>query len=268
MSNGHLCGRSPAKFLKNLHIFQNKTNSRSMRYLVIFMLLVGMFVFGKRSFHCSITGVEGKGPLKTETRSATGFHGVEAGMSGDVEIRVSENYSVEVQAQENLLSLLKTEVSGGILKVYFSENISTSEPVKVIISAPSFDALSVSGSGTITVMGPVQAEKMDISVSGSGDFNMEQASLVSLECKVSGSGNLHLAGTVNAMEAEVSGSGEIEAKQLTANELRARVSGSGSITAHVVQVLKADVAGSGNVYYTGDPNVQSDVSGSGNVEKI
>ncbi len=118
-----------------------------MRYLIIFMLLVGIFMFGKRVFHCSFMGTQGDGPVKTETRSVSGFQGVELNLAGDVEVRVADTYSVEIQAQENLLPLLKTEVEGGRLMIYFSENVSHSEGVKVVVSGPSFNNFSLGGSG-------------------------------------------------------------------------------------------------------------------------
>ncbi len=240
-----------------------------MRYLIIFMLLVGIFMFGKRSFHCSFmgTGTEGTGAVQTETRNVDGFHGVQSDIPGDVEIRVATSYSVEARAQGNLLPLLKTEVEDGVLHVYFDENVSSSKEITLLVSGPSFDKLSVSGSGKIRVETPLQSEKMDISVSGSGDFTMLQATIGTLECSVSGSGNVEIGGTANSTEAHISGSGEINAKKLAINELKAHVAGSGSIYAHVNQTIEAHVSGSGNVYYTGDPRVDSDVSGSGNVSR-
>ena len=239
-----------------------------MRYLIVFMVLVGIFMFGKRSFHCSFTGVQGSGPVKTESRDVRDFHGVDLDFSGDVEVRVSPTYSVEVQAQESLLPILKTEVKNGRLKIYFSENVSSSDNIKVVVSGPAFDELNVAGSGNMVVSTPLQSDKMEVSVAGSGNLEMKQATLGSLDCNVAGSGGMEIGGTANSTEADISGSGEIDAKQLTSNELRARVAGSGSISAHVVQVLKADVSGSGDIYYSGEPSVQSNISGSGNVEKL
>lgn len=239
-----------------------------MRYLLLFMFLVGIFVVGKRSFHFSFMGTKGTGPVKTETRAASDFHGVELNISGDVEVRVSDRYSIEVQAQENLLPLLKTEVENGRLKIYFSENVSFSDNVKVLVSAPAFDDLSISGSGKITALTPIQAERMKASVSGSGDLIVQQGTFGALECNISGSGGFELGGSANATEIHISGSGDVNAKQLTSNELRTNIAGSGSVTAHVVQVLKADIAGSGDVFYTGDPSVESNVAGSGEVKKL
>jgi hypothetical protein len=239
-----------------------------MRYLIIFMLLVGIFMFGKRSFHCSFMGTHGAGPVQTETRSVRDFKGVDLDISGDVEVRVSDTYSVEVQAQSNLLPLLKTEVKDGRLNIYFSENVSSSDNIKVLISGPAFDHFAVAGSGNLKVVSPIQSEKMDISIAGSGDLEMAQATLGALDCDISGSGGMEIGGTANATHAVISGSGEIDAKQLSSNELRAEIAGSGTISAHVVQVLKADIAGSGDVFYSGDPSVQMNVSGSGSVSKL
>lgn len=238
-----------------------------MRYLIIFMLLVGVFVLGKRSCHYSIFGVNGSGPVKTESRSEADFHAIDLDVAGDVELRVAEQFSIEVQAQENLLPLLKTEVKNGSLHIYFSERVSHSENVKILVSGPAFDDLSVSGSGEITVVNLLQSERLNLSIAGSGDIKMPQGTIGALECSIAGSGGIELGGSANASEIHISGSGDVEAKQMTINDLRANISGSGSVTAHVVQVLKASISGSGDIFYSGDPSVESSISGSGSVQK-
>jgi len=80
-----------------------------MRNLIIFMLLVGVFVLVKRSCHFSFLGVRGEGPLKTETRSLSGFHAVALDLSGDVEISVSDTYLVNCGT---ISETLKAKVSG------------------------------------------------------------------------------------------------------------------------------------------------------------
>ncbi len=97
-----------------------------MRYLLVFMLFVGLFVVGKNSFHFGM-GIRGKGPVKTESRNVSGFHAIDLNVSAEVEVKISDNYFVEVEAQENLLPILKTEVENGTLKIYFDENVSYSK---------------------------------------------------------------------------------------------------------------------------------------------
>ena len=241
-----------------------------MRYLLIFMLLVGLFTFGSRIFHFGSFGfgVSGTGPTRTETRTASDFHAIECNIAGDVEVTVSDNFSVEVQAQENILPILKTEVENGTLKIYFSENVSQSEGLKVRVSAPAFDQFSLGGSGTIKTTNAIRAEKMEMNVAGSGDIVVLQAEFGTATASIAGSGSIELGGKANSLETDIAGSGDIKAKQLTANSLDVEISGSGSVTCDVVNNLKASIAGSGDVFYSGQPAVESNVSGSGTVKKL
>lgn len=245
-----------------------------MRYLLIFMLLVGLFVVGKECFHFNShgfsfgTGIRGEGPVKTETRNVSDFHAVKMNIAGDVEVSVAETYFVEVQAQENLLPILKTEVSDGTLKIYFDKSVSYSDGVKVRVSAPAFDHFSLGGSGTIKAMTPIKAEKMALEVAGSGDIFIEQCEFGSLETSIAGSGSMELGGKTSSIKSEIAGSGDVRAKNLTANELNVEIAGSGSVTCDVAQTLKASIAGSGDVYYSGQPVVEANVSGSGSVKKL
>jgi hypothetical protein len=241
-----------------------------MRYLLIFMVLFGLFMFGARNFHFDSFGfgVKGEGPVKTETRAASDFHAIESSIAGDVEVSVSDNYFVEVQAQETLLPILKTEVENGTLKIYFSENVSYSEDLKIRVSAPAFDRFSLGGSGVIRATGPIRAEKMTMEIAGSGDIVVKESEFGSASASIAGSGSIELGGKSGALHAEIAGSGDVEAKQLTTNDLDVAISGSGSVSCDVAQHLKASIAGSGDVYYSGQPTVESNVSGSGTVKKI
>ncbi|MBX2892451.1 MAG: DUF2807 domain-containing protein [Saprospiraceae bacterium] len=241
-----------------------------MRYLLIFMLLVGLFMFGSRIFKDSPFGfgIHGEGPVKTETRSMRDFHAIRLNVGGEVEVSVADNYFVEVQAQENLLPVLKTEVEDGALRIYFSENVSNHRGLKFRISAPAFDRFSISGSGKITSMTPIRSEKMKAEVSGSGDIVLQEVEFDSTIASISGSGGIQLGGKSNVLKASIAGSGDIKAKQLTANELKVDIAGSGSVTCDVAQTLKANIAGSGDVFYSGQPTVDANVSGSGSVKKM
>jgi hypothetical protein len=237
-----------------------------MRYLLLFMLLVAVFVVGKRSCHFNGFGVRGSGPTKTESRSVSDFHAINHDISGDVELSIGD-YKVEVKAQENLLPLIKTVVENGTLKIYFDESVSYSEDVKIFVTAPAIDALSLGGSGEIRVLSPIQSDKMLVNLGGSGTVIIPQGTFNTLDCSIVGSGEIQVAGKSNTATFGVSGSGEIAANDMEINTLNTDISGSGNISAHVVQLLKADVSGSGEVHYSGAPTVESNISGSGSVSK-
>lgn len=242
-----------------------------MRYLILFMFLVAIFVLGNRScgnFHFGWGGVRGEGPVKTENRSARDFHAVSLEIPALVEVSVAEQYAVEVHAQENLLPILKTEVEDGKLRIYFEKNVSHTEGLKVRISAPSFDELAIGGSGTIKTLSTLSGERLKLEIGGSGDIEAPQADVSNLQCAISGSGNIKVGGKANDVKFEIAGSGDIAAKELTALTGSASIAGSGSVNCNVSQTLKASIAGSGDVFYLGSPSVDTDVSGSGKVKKL
>lgn len=242
-----------------------------MRYLVAFMVLVGVFVLSYDScdgFHFGIGGVKGSGPVKTETRSATDFHAIEVNIPASVEVSVSDQYSVVVEAQENLLPILKTEVKDGKLRLYFEENVSNAENLKVRISGPAFDELSIGGSGSIKTLTPLHGDRLALSIGGSGAIDIPQADFGSMACSIAGSGNIQVAGKSNDIRFEIAGSGDIAAKGLLANTGKAEIAGSGSVTCNISQTLKAEIAGSGDVFYTGSPAIDTDISGSGKVKHV
>ncbi len=241
-----------------------------MRYLLAFMLLVGIFALGKKSFNFLHFGggVSGTGPVKTETRQITGFHAIDLNVAANVEVNISETFHVEIEAQENILPLLKTEVADGVLRIYFEDNVSYSKDLKIRVSGPSFDAFTVSGSGDLRTIAPIRAEKMGLTVAGSGNIYLQNGDFGSIYTSISGSGGIELSGKTGSMKSEIAGSGDVNAKSFTANELEASIAGSGSVTCDVTSVLKAEIAGSGDVYYSGSPAVNADVNGSGKVTKI
>ncbi len=268
-----MCAKLRRKVSKTSDI-TSKQKLFPMRYLLIFMFFVGIFVVGKRSCNLNSNGfvfgpgIKGKGPVQTENRDVRDFHAIQLEVSADVEVSVGETYFVEVQAQENLLPVLKTELKDGALKIYFDENVSYSESLKIRVSAPAFDAFSIGGSGTIRVLTPIQSEKMDLAIAGSGDIYLTQGDFGNLKTSIAGSGGIELGGKASNMKSEIAGSGDVKAKALTANELNVSISGSGTVTCDIAQTLKAQISGSGDVFYTGEPSVDADVSGSGKVKKM
>jgi hypothetical protein len=244
-----------------------------MRNLLIFMFLVAIFVVGFRNCHFSPSGwhlgpgVAGEGPIKSENRSPGEFKTVRFDISGDVELATGDTYNVEVMAQESILPVLKTEVKDGRLRVYFSENVWSSEDIKLRITAPTFEGFTLGGSGDVRATTPLRGENLDLDISGSGNLTIADLQYKRLDCGVSGSGNLTLGGYASEAELGVSGSGEVSAKNLNTERCKVDVSGAGNVECGVQQQLDAHVSGSGNVTYYGSPSVNSKVSGAGSVDQ-
>ncbi len=201
-----------------------------------------------------------------EERDISSFTGVALGIAGDVYLTQGSPQKVVIQAENNL-DKIKTVVSDDMLQIKTDYWNSKIKGVKIWITMPEVEALSVSGSGNIIAETSVDADELELKVSGSGKIKIPELKGDEIDAAISGSGDMILAGSANEMEIHVSGSGNVYAEGLNVNECGVKISGSGSCRIDVTGELDASISGSGKITYYGDPQIDARVSGSGNVKK-
>ncbi len=211
------------------------------------------------------TGVKGQGPKVTKNLELSDFDGLALTINGDVYLRQGNQQSVKVEAQQNILDLMSTEVKDGVWKIKFDKNVGNHEGVKIWVTIPSLTQATVSGSGSIkgentfTGVGDLQ-----LAISGSGNIKLD-ANSNALDVAISGSGGMNLGGSTGKCEIGISGSGDVSAFDLQTSSCSVRISGSGDASVNVNENLDVAIAGSGDVYYKGNARVKSKISGSGDV---
>lgn len=238
-----------------------------VKYALVFLVsavtLSSCFSFGGER-------VRGNGDVKTEERQLGDFNGVESYGSFDVYLTTDDNYSVKVEADDNLLQYIETDISGHKLRIRTARgyNIRPSTTMKVYVSAPKYDVVSSSGSGNMYGKNEIVSdEDLDVNISGSGNIDLDvKAGKVSAD--ISGSGSITLDGEANAISSSIAGSGDIKAAQLKVRQASVHIAGSGNADLHAAEQLDVEIAGSGDVRYSGDAKVNSHIAGSGSVRKI
>jgi hypothetical protein len=194
---------------------------------------------------CNSNAIQGSGVSKTESRNVPSFSKIELSGSPDVEVAVGPAESLSVTADDNILPLIETKVDGGTLDIGSKDSYSTSIGVKVKITAPTLEGVSISGSGNIHVTGLKAGE---------------------MEAGITGSGNIVIAGTSDQLTAHITGSGNLKADELSVKHARVTVTGSGDATIRASDEVEATVTGSGNIRYAGNPpQVKRNVIGSGEI---
>ncbi|HLN73182.1 MAG TPA: head GIN domain-containing protein [Prolixibacteraceae bacterium] len=235
-----------------------------MRTFEFLSFLVFILVLGVISCVDDIL-LEGNGDQRSEFRAASGFDQIAS--SGDfiVMVKPGDEYSVEVNAESNLLSFIETEVSGTTLKIRTRgiHSLVKNNPVEINITTPVLEALSLSGSGLIRT-GRFLSDDFKVALSGSGDIEAE-VKADHVKANVSGSGTILLKGEARESELVVSGSGKIKAYDLPHRNCDAVISGSGSMYVNASENITARIAGSGMVFHISDPVIHTSIYGSGGV---
>ncbi len=205
--------------------------------LVIGMVVTNMFSFGRVSdrvfnFSLNFGGVRGSGNVITDKRDLSGFRAVEVGGTFEVEIAAQKDYSVVVEADDNLVPLIRTDVSGGTLRISADKRISSKNPVRIRISAPDIEKLDVSGAASVTA---TDLKNKDLSLGSSGASKVK------------------LTGETAKFNVDVSGATKIDAADLKAASAQVEASGASHVDVNVSGDLKVDASGASRIAYVGSP---------------
>ena len=205
-----------------------------------------------------------------ETRNVRNFTKVSYGISGELILRIGPECSLTIEGDRDDIEEIITTVSGDRLTIrqdnwgFGFRNMN--EKVTIYLTMPEVEGIGVSGSGRLSVADPIEADDLDLSVSGSGRISTSAVSADDLHCGISGSGDIILGkGSIDEATISISGSGGFSGEEADIDRLDVSISGSGSARCGEVDELEARVSGSGNVTYSGSPKVNARVSGSGHV---
>ena len=204
--------------------------------------------------------VNGSGPVITEQREVGEFTGVNNTGSFDVYVTMADSFSVEVVAQESLIPIIETYVSGNTLIVEIQSGgcYKSGYPVQVHVSLPETEGLSLNGSGRVFADVLTSAE-LEISNSGSGYMEIDSVMSETFVLNNSGSGYISVIGSyVNDIDVSQSGSGDILCGTLyESSEMDIRHSSSGRVSAMLIDGIVIDVvmSGSGRIELAGDLEV-------------
>jgi hypothetical protein len=181
--------------------------------------------------------------IGTESHSVSGFRIVEMSGPGDLIIEQTGTESLTIEADEDLLPRLTSDVADGMLRLGGARGI-TSTPVSYRLTVKDLE-------------GP--------EVSGSGHVRATQLTTPHLISRISGSGTITVSGQAGDQAVELSGSSNYRGDDLASTRARVRVSGDGDAPVRVSEVLDVQITGSGSVTDSGEPQVNQHVTGSGQV---
>lgn len=197
-------------------------------------------------FNFSIgSGTHGSGNVVLEKRDVGDFNGVDVGGVFQVEIVAQKDPGVEIEADDNLLPLIKTEVNGGVLKISTNGNIKSKSAIRVRISALDIDSIEASGASKVSVSDIKNSE---------------------LKIDTSGASKVTLSGETGSLSVDISGASSLNANGLKAENATVDASGASYADVNVSEQLIADASGASKINYSGSPkSAEKHSSGAGHV---
>lgn len=243
--------------------------------------------------------VVGNGQITTERRAVGALGGLEVNGSVQMDVRVGAQPSLQVEADSNLLPLVRTETRGNTLKVWIESGYRSSHGIRVTYTTPQLGQIKSAGSGKLVVnnlnggaltfskdgsgesllsgqvgslnlqlngSGNVNAEGLqsggnaNLNLTGSGRVSMGALSADAVNVNLRGSGEMLANGTVKHLNVNLVGSGAANLARLVSQRADLKTSGSGDISARVSNSLVASTTGTGRITVYGNP-AQRNITG-------
>ncbi len=234
--------------------------------------------------------IDGTGSVVRVSRDVGDFTGVHLATTGTVHVKLGKTEGLEIEAEDNLIEYIETEVEDGTLKISTRRkfNLKAREPIEYFITVKNLDLIALSSSGDADLpqietrsfsivlsssgdlkMKGLATAHLDVGISSSGDAYIEMIGAESIDAALSSSGDLQFGGgEVGDLRLTVSSSGDFEGLDLKAERARVTLSSSGDAYLWVTDDLVATLSSSGSVHYSGDPAVTKQRSSSGKVKRM
>ncbi|MBI5474288.1 MAG: DUF2807 domain-containing protein [Ignavibacteriae bacterium] len=205
-------------------------------------LLVALGVFALLLVGCekneTVVGndqIVGSGRIVSQARNLGSVNGIQVTSFAKVIITQDTVESLRIEADDNIIGLVRSSVVGSDLVVGLPEGSYRNVTVRVYASMRNISRLESLGAADFSATNSIRTD--------------------SITCRIKGAGSITLAGTTNYERVEIIGAGDIHNFDLSSTTCTASISGAGSIELHATQRLDATIAGTGSITYAGNPPI-------------
>lgn len=229
---------------------------------IIVTVLIALFFSG---CHFDYNSVKGSGQITTENRTVTEkFNGVEVSSAIELTIEQSDKTEIIVEADDNLLSSIKTEVNNGKLIISSKPFLSIRNGTrKVFVKMPIIESVECSSAAKIINRKSIKGNQMYIKGSSAASITLNDLEVDTVLTSSSSGSSIKLEGLALKLESKASSGGSISCFRLLANEIVAEASSGANIEVHPIISLNAAASSGASINYDITPKTINQKSSSG-----
>ncbi|MCD4724038.1 MAG: DUF2807 domain-containing protein [Bacteroidales bacterium] len=236
---------------------------RTMTVFIAFLLMGSTGMMGS----CILIGGEkGDGNVVKEERTVSGFTSLEVSGAFNVFLYQGKSESLTVEADQNLMEFIITEVKGDKLEIYTKGTIRKATKLNIYLTFEELEMIDISGA--VSLVGEDKMIFHELNLDGSGATEIDLIMDVELlEADLSGASEINLSGEAKFVSLELSGASEISAFDFKVVHFELDVSGAADANIYVTENLDVEISGAASVRYKGSPHVNSEISGAGSIKR-
>ena len=236
------------------------------------LLILSVFILSACQILPWFGARRGSGNLTTEMRQVTDFEAIRLDGAGRVEISQGTTPSLEIQAEDNLINLLTSDVQDNTLVLGYDEDgwrrtIIPTRNINYTLTVTDLSSLVLNGAADIRIHS-LQTDTLFIEINGAGNIVIENLSAENLRVNLAGTGSINISGTATDQVINIDGAGNYQGPDLQTQSTSININGLGNGTVWAAETLQVTIAGGGNVSYYGSPQVSQEITGLGQVRNL
>ena len=211
--------------------------------------------------------LRGNGNIQTQDRNVSGFEGINVGGGFTVELTQGNKESLRLEAEENLLDNIKTEVRNGVLHIYNEDGVTTKKGMKAYITIQELNSMDISGGVKVIGKSPFRSDALKLDLSGASNVKLD-IDTKEMKADLSGASKIELVGKADEVDMNLSGASKVEAADLQAKRVKVEASGASKVKLYATESLDIDASGASFVYYKGSPSITAETSAAAKVSRF
>lgn len=228
-------------------------------YLTLLFTTTSCFVDG-------VIGIRGNKNVISEERSIrSDFEIINVQQGINLTITQGKPTDIRVEADENILDLLITEVKNNELNIYFEKNVNHAKARNVYLTTESISKIKASSGASVNSENTIKSKTLELD-SSSGSTITIHANAENIKSESSSGSTIKLYGKCITLTANSNSGSSIKAKELKTVNAIAKVSSGANIDVYVTEKLTAKASSGGDIDYKGNPSeVEKETSSGGSV---
>lgn len=176
--------------------------------------------------------------------------------------------AVKVMADDNLLKIIETKVSGDELKISTKNDICSNGVTEIDIINPDFQAIKSSGLLDLSSDGQLNVKDFDMELAGVSTINLNMTA-ANVKTLANGKADITLKGQAAANNVTMNGSANLNALDFIVANYKIETRGDAHCKVNVLSELNVNVSGAGDVQYKGNPaKISNGNAGAMSLKKI
>ncbi|MDP3357995.1 MAG: head GIN domain-containing protein [Lutibacter sp.] len=213
-----------------------------------------------------VVGIKGNRNVVSEDRTIkSDFEIINVQQGINLTITQGKPTSISVEADENVIDLLITEVKNNELNIYFEKSVYQAKARNVYLTTESISKIKASSGASVKSENTIQAETLELD-SSSGSTMKIRSNANEITSESSSGSSITIVGKSNSFTANSSSGSSINAKDLKTVNAITKASSGANIDVNVTGKLTAKASSGADIDYEGSPeSIEKETNSGGSV---